>query len=104
MSLTAGEVQALVAQERDSKELKALKRNWVETAAVRALVDQELKRDPAVTHMTLAYWLDMQPIDLDRQLGYTPKRNGKTQQRIGIPAASRIAIALGRAPRELDGC
>ena len=103
MGLTAGQVRALITQERDSRELKALKRDWVETAVVREFVDQELKRNPA-THSTLAHWLDMDQIDFDRQLGYAPKKDGRMQQRIGIPAASRVALALGRAPRELDGC
>jgi hypothetical protein len=104
MGLSPARVQLLVAKERDSRELKALKQNWVETARVRAFVDRELERDQTVTLSTLAYWLGVQRIDLDRQLGYTPKKDGKVQQRIRIPAASRIAIAFGRAPRELDGC
>ena len=46
----------------------------------------------------------MQQIDLDRQLGYEPHRSGRRQRKVGIEAASRLVIALGRAPRELDGC
>ena len=40
----------------------------------------------------------MQQIDLDRQLGYEPGKNGRKQRHIGIPAASRLVIALGHAP------
>jgi len=104
MGLSVAGVRLMIAQERDRRELKAFKRDWVETAAVRAFVERELDRDPTVTRSALAHWLDMNQIDFDRQLGYTPKRDGRLQQRIGIPAASRVAIALGRAPRELDGC
>ena len=104
MGLTTLDVRELIAQECDSRELKALKQNWVDTAAVRELVEKELSRDPELTRSELAHWLNMQQIDLDRQLGYSPGKNGEVKRRVGIAAASRIVIALGRAPHELDGC
>ena len=104
MGLTAARVRELVAQERDSRELKALKQDWVQTAAVRAFVDRELERDPELSRSLLAHWLNMEQIDFDRQLGYQPGKDGKVKGRVGIPAASRVVIALGRAPYELDGC
>lgn len=104
MGLTIAHARLLLAQEHDSRELKALRQNWVDTAAVRTLVDKELQRDPEVTRSEVAHWLNMRQIDFDRQLGYRPGKNGRVKRRIGIPAASRIVIALGRAPHELDGC
>ena len=104
MGLTAGRVRVLVAQERDSRELKALKQDSVATATVRAFVDRQLKLDPELTRSLLSHWLNMEQSDLDRQLGYSPGKDGKVKSRIGIPAASRVVIALGRAPHELDGC
>jgi hypothetical protein len=102
MGLTTGQVRLLVAQEEDHRELKAFKRDSIDTAAVRAFVDKTL--EPGVTRGELAHWLNMEQIDLDRQLGYTAGKNGKIQRRVQIPTASRVVIALGRAPYELDGC
>jgi hypothetical protein len=104
MGLTAAQVLLLVDQERDHRELKAFRQNWVDTAAVRAFVDQQLDRDPELSRSLVAHWLNMQQIDFDRQLGYEPGKDGRVKGRIGIPAASRVVIALGRAPHELAGC
>jgi hypothetical protein len=49
-------------------------------------------------------WMDMPQIELDRRVGYAPGKDGRRQRRIGIELASRIVIALGRAPMDLDGC
>ena len=72
-------MRELIAQERDSRELKALKQDWVDTAAVRELVEKELSRDPELTRSELAHWLNMQQIDFDRQLGYSPGKNGQSK-------------------------
>ena len=71
---------------------------------MRAFVERELERDPGLTRAELAQFLGMRQIDLDRQLGYEPGKNGSMQRHIGVAAASRLMIALGRAPHELDGC
>jgi hypothetical protein len=104
MGLSATQVQLLVDQERDQRELKAFTQNWVDTAALRAFVDQELERDPELSRSLVAHWLNMQQIDFDRQLGYERGKDGRVKARIGVPAASRVVIALGRAPHELAGC
>ena len=104
MTLTPDRVRLLVAQERDKRELEKHKRNRIHTETARQFVDHALAHDPDITLAELARFLDMRPIDLKRQLGYEPGRNGKTQQHVDIPTASRIVIALGRAPHELDGC
>ena len=65
MGLTT-QVRSAIVQERDRRELKAFTRNWVDTAAVRAFVEQELSRDPNCTRSELAHWLNMQQIDFDR--------------------------------------
>jgi len=102
MGVPVARLQQLLAQQRDRDELKALRQNWVETAAVRAFIEQTL--GPEVKRAELAHWLNMEQSDLDRQLGYAPGKNGKVQQRLQISTASRVVIALGRAPHELDGC
>ena len=63
-----------------------------------------MARDPELTRAELARRLGMREIDLDRQLGYQPDKRGSRQRSIRIEAASRIVIALGLAPIELEGC
>jgi hypothetical protein len=97
-------VRVLVAHERDRQQLGQFKLDSVPTARVRAFLDRELERDPELTRAELAHRLRVRQADLDRQLGYEPTKSGERQHRVGIPAASRLVIALGRAPYELDGC
>jgi len=102
--LTARRVRVLVSHECDRRELEQFKLDSSATARVRAFLERELERNPALTRAELAHRLCVQQADLDRQLGYEPTRSGERQRRIGIPAASRLVIALGRTPHELDGC
>lgn len=104
VGVTARQVRVLVGHERDRQELEQFKRDSIATARVRAFLERELERDPELTRAELAHRLRMHQADLDRQLGYEPTKSGERQRRIGIPAASRLVVALGRAPRELDGC
>ena len=103
MDLPVARVRALVVHERDRQDLGRYKLDSIPTERVRAFLERELAREPGLTHAEVARWLGITQADLHRQLGYaTGKKH--PQQRIGIPAASRLAIALGRAPNELDGC
>jgi transposase len=104
MGLTLERVRLLVGQERDHRDLERFRLNFVATENVRAFVERELQRDPELTHAKLAEFIGMRQIDLERQLGYEPRRNGSFQSRIGVAAASRLMILLGRGPHELDGC
>jgi len=104
VGLAVRRVRVLVAHERDRRELELFKLNSIPTNRVREFLKRELARDPELTRAELAHRLGMHQADLDRQLGYEPTRTGKRQRRLGIPAASRIVMALGRAPYELDGC
>ena len=104
MGLTPERVRLLVGQERDHRDLERFRLNFVATESVRAFVERELQRDPELTHAKLAEFIGMRQIDLERQLGYEPRKNGSFQRRIGVAAASRLMIVLGRAPHELDGC
>ena len=103
MNLSVARVRALVVDERDRQDLGRYKLDSIPTERVRAFLERELARDPELTHAEVAHWLGITQADLHRQLGYATG-NKRPQQRIGIPAASRLAIALGRAPNELDGC
>jgi hypothetical protein len=104
MRLTAGQVRLLVFRERDYQDLRRFKLDLIPTERVRALIDRELERDPFLSRAELAVWVNMHQIDFDRRLGYVPGKDGHRQRRIGIELASRIVIALGRAPVDLDGC
>ena len=104
MHLTPARVRLLVAQERDRQDLERYRLNMISTERVRTFLEHELKRTPGLNRAEIAHYLDMKQIDLDRQLGYEPGKNGRRQRNVGIEAASRLVIALGRAPHELDGC
>jgi hypothetical protein len=104
MQLTPEQVRLLVAQERDRRDLARYRLNMIPTERVRAFLEREQKRDPRLTRAEVAHYLDMKQIDLDRQLGYEPGKNGRRQLNVRVEAASRLVIALGRAPHELDGC
>jgi hypothetical protein len=104
MRLAPSRLRALVEQERDYQDLKRYRLNLIPTERVRVFLEDELARNPELTRAELAHYLGMEQIDLDRQLGYQPAKNGRPQRRIGVAAASRLVIALGRAPYELEGC
>lgn len=104
MGLTPQQVRLLAEKERDRLDLKQYKLDTIPTERVRAFVEQAMARDPELTRAELARRLGMREIDLDRQLGYQPDKRGSRQRSIRIEAASRIVIALGRAPIELEGC
>jgi hypothetical protein len=104
MRLTPAQVRLLVVRERDHQDLQRFKLDLIPTERVRALIDRELERDPFLSRAELAVWMEMPQIELDRRVGYTPGKDGRRQRRIGIELASRIVIALGRAPMDLDGC
>ena len=106
LRLPAAAVRVLVAHERDRLELAEYRINSIPTARARALLEREMERDPGLTRAEVAHRMNMNQADFDRQLGYAPakKSNGAKQQRVGIPLASNLTLALGRAPHELDGC
>ena len=104
MRLSPAQVRLLVFRERDYQDLRRFKLDLIPTERVRVLIDSELERDPFLSRAELAVWVDMHQIDFDRRLGYVPGKDGRRQRRIGIELASRIVIALGRAPVDLDGC
>jgi hypothetical protein len=106
MGVPAARVRVLVAQERDRLELVDYRVDSIPTERARSFLKRELERDPTLTRAEIAHRMNMNQADLDRQLGYaTPNRNnGARQRRIGIPLASKLILAVGRAPNELEGC
>ena len=104
MRVTPAQVRLLVFRERDHQDLQRFKLDLIPAERVRELIDRELQRDPFLSRAELAVWMDMPQIELDRRVGYAPGKDGRRQRRIGIELASRIVIALGHAPMDLDGC
>ena len=106
MGLPAAQVRVLVAHERDRLELVEYRIDSIPSERARSFLDRELERNPTLTRAEIAHRMNMDQADLDRQLGYAKatKRNGAKQTRVGIPLASRLTLALGRAPNELEGC
>ncbi len=103
MGLTAGRVRVLVGQEEERRDLQQYRANQIPVERVRSLVEREMALDPQFTRAHLAHYLRVHQIDVDRQLGYTTGPGGRTQRYMSLQAASRVAIALGHAPREVDG-
>ncbi len=92
-----------MAEEADRRELRSLRCASIPVALTRAVVEDALARDPDLTIGEIAHWLDIRQADFERAfLGKS--RNGRPKQRVNVSHASRLMIALGRAPNELPGC
>jgi len=96
-------VQELVAAEQDRRELRSLRCDSIPVQRTQSVIADALARDPSLSIAEIARWLDMRQADFERAfLG--KGRNGQAKRRVNIANASRLMIALGRAPNELEGC
>ena len=103
LGLEQNRVQELVAAEQDRRELRSLRCDSIPVDRTRAAIADALARDPDLTIADIAGWLEMQQGDFERVfLG--KGRNGLAKRRVTVANASRLMIALGRAPNELEGC
>jgi hypothetical protein len=103
MGLAPDLVRELVAQENDRRELNSLSCNSIPVQRTQSVIAAALARDPDLTIPDIAGWLEMQQADFERAfLGRG--RNGRAKRRVSVANASRLMIALGRAPNELEGC
>jgi hypothetical protein len=103
MKLEPERVRELVAQESDRRELERFKCDSIPVALTRAVIAQALARDPDLRIADVARWLDMHQVDFERAfLGKS--KGGRPKGRVNVTSASRLMIALGRAPNELPGC
>jgi hypothetical protein len=103
MGLEPGRVRELVAEETDRRELGRFRCDSIPVHLTREVIAEALARDPQLTIGEIAHWLDMQQADFERAfLGKT--KTGRPKQRVNVSTASRLMIALGRAPNELPGC
>jgi len=103
LGLEQSRVQELVAADQDRRELRSLRCDSIPVDRTRAAIADALARDPDRTIADIAGWLEMQQADFERAfLG--KGRNGRAKRRVTVANASRLMIALGRAPNELEGC
>jgi hypothetical protein len=103
MRLSPERVGELIAEEADRRELRSLRCDSIPVGLTRSVVEEALARDPDLTLGEIAHWLDMRQADFERAfLG--KGRDGRPKPRVTVSSASRLMIALGRAPNELPGC
>src|SRR5262249_28797206 len=103
MGLSPDVVRELVAHEADRRELRSLRCDSIPVELTRSVIGEALRRDPGLTVGEIAHWLDMRQVDFERSyLGRS--KNGRPKRRVTVSSASRLMIALGRAPNELPGC
>ena len=103
MGLASVQVERMVAAEADRRELRSLRCDSVPVQLTRRVIADALARDPDLAVADIARWLDMRQVDFER--AYLGKgRSGRPKRRVNVASASRLMIALGRAPNELEGC
>jgi len=103
MDLSPDRVRELVGQESARRELDGLKCDAIPVQLTRAAITETLARDPDLTIGRIAGWLEMRQSDFER--AYLGKsKDGRPKGRVSVSSASRLMIALGRAPNELPGC
>jgi hypothetical protein len=103
MGLAAGRVRALVEEESHRRELGAFKCDSIPVELTRSVVEQALARDPDLSVADLARWLEMAQADFERAF-IGKSKTGRPKSRVNVSSASRLMLALGRAPNELPGC
>ena len=87
----------------DRRELHSLRCNSIPVQHTQSVIAEALARDPDLTIVEIAHWLEMCQADFERAfLG--KGREGRAKRRVNVANASRLMIALGRAPNELEGC
>jgi hypothetical protein len=103
MNLAPCRVRELVAEEDGRRELGRLRCDSIPVQLTQAVIAEALARDPDLTIGRIAGWLDMRQSEFER--AYLGKgKDGKPKQRVNVSSASRLMIALGRAPNDLPGC
>lgn len=103
MHLQPDRVRSLVAEEGERVELNSLRCNSIPVERTAAVITAALAHDPDLTIVEIAQWLEMAQADFERAfLGRG--RGGGQKMRVNVANASRLMLALGRAPNELEGC
>jgi hypothetical protein len=103
MKLAPERVRELVVVEGDRRELNTLRCNSIPVQLTQSVIADALARDPDLTIGEIAHWLDMRQADFERVYLGNGSR-GRPKRRVNVANASRLMVALGRAPNELEGC
>ena len=103
LGLDREHVRELVAAEQDRRELRGLRCDSIPVERTRAVIADALARDPHLTIADIARWMETAQADFERAFLGTG-RTGPPKRRVNVASASRLMIALGRAPNELEGC
>lgn len=104
MQLEPDRVREFVAEESDRRELNSLKCNSIPVQRTQSVIATALARDPDLTIGEIAHWLDMRQADFERAFLGRGRGQDHAKGRVNVSNASRLMIALGRAPNELEGC
>lgn len=97
-------VECLVEQERERRN-RSLFDTRPLLADAQGFIDYALARDPELTRAEIARRMkpEMSQADFDKTFGYA-RRRGRPQRYISVEMGTRLMLALGRDPHELDGC
>jgi hypothetical protein len=104
MDLEPRRVRELVAEESDRRELASLRCDSIPVHLAQSVIADALARDPDLTISQIAHWLEMHQADFERAFLAKARDGRPPKQRVNVSTASRLMIALGRAPNELEGC
>jgi hypothetical protein len=103
MMLAPERVRQLVDHETDRRDLERFRCDSIPVELTRAVIAEELAHDPDLTISRIAGWLEMCQSDFERSfLG--KNKHARPKRRVNVSNASKLMIALGRAPNELPGC
>jgi len=103
MDLAARRVRELVDEESRRRDLERFRCDSIPVQLTREVIAEALARDSDLTIGRIANWLEMRQSDFER--AYLGKsKDGRPKRRVNVSSASRLMIALGRAPNDLPGC
>jgi len=105
--LTLAQAGVLIDHARDRSGLRALRGVRPSTADARGWIEWALAHEPGLTRAAIARRMApaMHPAEFDRTFGYAPrKHDGRRAQWVSVSMGSRLMLAIGRAPHELQGC
>jgi hypothetical protein len=104
MQLPLARVVELVRLARDRRDLREFDKRPL-LADAQWFIAYDLAHDPELTRAEIAHRMDppMHPSDFDRTFGYA-KTGRRSRLFIKVKMGDRLMLALGRDPRELDGC
>jgi hypothetical protein len=102
MRLPVARVRELVRLARDRRELRSYDKRPL-LADAQWFINVELAKTPGLTRAEIAHRMGMHPSDFDRTFG-DAKAGRRRRRFITVTMGDRLMLALGRDPRELDGC